>query len=218
MQQKNVQSTKITTDLPIATSLDFSPSQDTNNLPTHVIFAMIVPFTKLCKSYLDQTGKFPIQSSRGYNYVMVLYDYDSNAILSKPTKTKQASELTAVWINLHNRLKVNGYAPELHILDNKCSSKLKKAFSKYDAIFQSVPPHVHCRNAAKRAIQTCKNHFSSGLATYDPKFPLIEWDLLMPQANITLNLLRSSQHQPQLSAYACLHGNFDFNKTPLAPP
>jgi hypothetical protein len=40
----------------------------------------------------------------------------------------------------------------------------------------------------------------------------------MPQADITLNLLRSSRRQPKLSAYACLNGNFDFNQSPLAPP
>ena len=35
--------------------------------------------------------------------------------------------------------------------------------------------------------------------------------------NITLNLLRSSCIQPKLSAYAQIHGAFDFNATPLAP-
>ena len=40
----------------------------------------------------------------------------------------------------------------------------------------------------------------------------------MPQADITLNLLRLSRRQPKLSAYACLFGNFDYNKMPIAPP
>jgi hypothetical protein len=95
---------------------------------------------------------------------MVLYDYDSNAILSSPTKTRQASELANTWKALHSRLQLNGYAPELHILDNECSDELNKAFKKYDVNFQRVPPHVHRRNAAERAIQTWKNHFCSGLA------------------------------------------------------
>jgi hypothetical protein len=219
MQQKNIQSTKtITANLPIATSLDFSPSQEPNNTRTHVVFPAIITTADLNKSYSDQTGKFPTQSSRGHNYVMVLYDYDSNAILSKPLKTRQASELTQAWTELHTKLQANGYAPTLHILDNECSDDLKKAFKKYDVNFQRVPPHSHRRNAAERAIQTWKNHFCSGLATCDPKFPLTEWDLLVPQAEITLNLLRSSRRQPNLSAYDCLHGTFDFNKSPLAPP
>ena len=129
MQQKNVQSTKVTSDLPIATSLDFSPYQEPNNTRTHAVFAFatVLPMKELRKSYSDQTGRFPIQSSRGYKCVMVLYDYDSNAILSTPTKTRQASELTNAWTKLHKRLELNGYAPVLHILDNECSDELKKA-------------------------------------------------------------------------------------------
>jgi hypothetical protein len=40
----------------------------------------------------------------------------------------------------------------------------------------------------------------------------------MPQANVTLNLLRSSRRQPRLSAYTCLNGIYAFNKSPLALP
>jgi hypothetical protein len=218
MQQQNIQSTKITADLPIATSLDVSPSREPNNIRTNAVFATVLASTDLRKSYSDQTGRFPVQSSRGHNYVMILYDYDSNAILSKPMKTRQGSEIAKTWTSLFSQLQLNGYAPELHIVDNECSDALKTAFRKYNVDFQRVPPHVHRRNAAERAIQTWKNHFCSGLATCDPKFPLTEWDLLMPQAEITLNLLRSSRRQPNLSAYACLNGNFDFNRSPLAPP
>jgi hypothetical protein len=44
------------------------------------------------------------------------------------------------------------------------------------------------------------------------------WDLTIPQAEITLNLLRGSRINPRLSAYEQLHGHFDFNATPIAPP
>ena len=70
----------------------------------------------------------------------------------------------------------------------------------------------------ERAIQTFKHHFLSGLASLPPDFPLVEWDCLLLQALITLNLLRSSRANPKLSAHAYLHGVFDINKTPLAPP
>ena len=71
---------------------------------------------------------------------------------------------------------------------------------------------------AERAIQTYKNHFKAGLATLDPDFPLAEWDRLIPQANITINLLRASRSNPNLSAYAYLFGEFNYNQTPIAPP
>ena len=44
------------------------------------------------------------------------------------------------------------------------------------------------------------------------------WDRLIPQANITLNLLRGSRFNPKLSAYMQIKGAFNFKRTPLAPP
>jgi hypothetical protein len=218
MQQQNLQSTKSPVALPLATSLDIDPAQEPQNQATNNVFAFLLPTSDIQKSYSDQTGRFPIQSSRGYQYVFILYEYDSNAILSKPLKTRQALELTTAWTELHLKLRDNGFAPSLHVLDNECSHEMKKAFTKHDVTFQLVPPHVHRRNAAERAIQTWKNHFCSGLATCDPKFPLSEWDLLMPQADLTLNLLRSSRRYPKLSAHACLNKAFNYLNTPLAPP
>jgi hypothetical protein len=52
----------------------------------------------------------------------------------------------------------------------------------------------------------------------DPDFPIHLWDRLLPQAEITLNLLRSSRFHPQLSAAAHYHGVVDYNKTAFGPP
>ncbi len=77
--------------------------------------------------------------------------------------------------------------------------------------------HVQRRNSSERAIRTFKDHFIAGLSGTDPDFPLHLWDQLLPQALITLNLLRGSKINPRLSAQAQLHGAFDFNCKPLAP-
>jgi hypothetical protein len=108
--------------------------------------------------------------------------------------------------------------PNTWVLDNETSSTLKMAMKKKETNFQLVPPHMHRANAAERAIQTFKNHFKAGLASVDPAFPVAEWDRLLQQAFLTLNLLRPARANPKLSAYAYIHGQFDFNKTPLAPP
>ena len=94
---------------------------------------------------------------------------------------------------IHTLLQKNGYKPNLHILDNECSEDLKAAFKHYHIDFQKVPPHQHRRNAVEQAIQTWKHHFIAGLSSCDPSFPMGAWDLLIPQANITINLLRSSR-------------------------
>ena len=83
--------------------------------------------------------------------------------------------------------------------------------------FQLVPPRVHRRNAAERAIRTFKNYFIAMLCGTDPTFNMALWDKLLPQALITLNFLRPSRINPQLSAYAQMYGAFDYNRTPLDP-
>ena len=56
---------------------------------------------------------------------MVVYSYDSNAILTEPLPGHQGSVITKAWQKTHNRLKENRYAPNIHILDNECSRDLK---------------------------------------------------------------------------------------------
>jgi hypothetical protein len=95
---------------------------------------------------------------------------------------------------------------------------LKNFFTINDIDYQLVPPHCHRRNAAERAIRTFKEHFVAGLSSVDPDFPLHLWGRLLPQAEITLNLLRTSRLHPQLSAAANFHGLVDYKKTDFAPP
>jgi hypothetical protein len=103
-------------------------------------------------------------------------------------------------------------------LDNEASTALKNFFTTNDVDYQLVPPHCHRRNATERAISTFKEHFVAGLASVDPNFPLHLWDRLLPQAELTLNLLRTSRQHPQLSAAAHSHGMVDCNKTYFALP
>ena len=81
-----------------------------------------------------------------------------------------------------------------------------------------MEPHNHRVNACKRAIQTWKNHFISGLCTKDRDFPTQLWEQLIPQAQDTLNLLRPSRTDPAKSAYAVLEGEYKFDKLLVAPP
>jgi hypothetical protein len=80
-----------------------------------------------------------------------------------------------------------------------------------------VPPGCHQRNAAEVAIRNFKAHFLSVLAGVADDFPPSLWDRLLPQTNITINLIRQSNATPNVSAYAHLSGPFDYNKMPLAP-
>ena len=203
-------------DLQDTDSSDLAPSIEPRS---HQLCAMMFEKQAVLKSsYSDQTGRFPVPSSRGNHYVFVLYHQDTNTIHAVAIPNRKAASIRDAWEATHKMLVHQGHPPELHILDNECSQDLKEAFQKYQIRFQRVPPKEHRVNAAERAIRTFKNHFVSILCTVDAKFPLTEWDRLLPQATLTLNLLRSSRIHPSLSAHASLFGNFDYNRTPLAPP
>jgi hypothetical protein len=225
-ERKNLRSTKpsiIPADLPSDhddIEDEFLPSPPiTNGLTTNFAYTAIEALpTRKGSIATDQTGRFPILSSSGMRYVIILYDYDSNAILAEPLRNRTGPEIHRAYKKLHQVLVSHGLRPKLQRLDNECSTLLKKFMTEEQVDFQLVPPHLHRRNAAERAIRTWKNHFIAGLCTVDPNFPLTLWDSLIPQASLTLNLLRASRINPKLSAYAQIFGNYDFNRTPIAPP
>jgi hypothetical protein len=143
--------------------------------------------------YTDQTGKFMISGSSGATQLFVLYDYDSNSIHGEPMRNKSSSEIIRAYIIVYNKLGKAGLKPLLHRLDNECSNELREFMTERQIQIQLVPPGIQKNNAAERAIRTYKNHFIAGLATTDPAFPLHLWDRLLPQCELTLNLLRLSR-------------------------
>ena len=84
----------------------------------------------------------------------------------------------------------NGFAGKIVRLDNEISDTMVRHIQQEQLDYQLASPGDHRVNYAERAIQTYKNHFLSTLHGADPSFPSNCWDLIMPQINITLNLLR----------------------------
>ena len=116
------------------------------------------------------------------------------------------------------RLKQAGIIPQKHILDNEVSNVMKTVIrDEYEIKLELVPPGCHCCNAAEVAIWNFKAHFFSVLVGTATSFPPTLWDLLLPQAEVTVNLLRKSNAAPNVSAYAHLSGPFEYNKMPLSP-
>jgi hypothetical protein len=208
-RRKNIRSTS-------KAPINKQPTIDTDlGTKTHLVCAVVVDQGQL---YTDLTGKFPVRSSKGNSYVMVSYIYDCNYVKVIPMKSRSASECVKAYDTVHQELTVKGFKPKLQTLDNEASAALKNFFTANDIDYQLVPPHCHRRNASERAIRTFKEHFVAGISSVYPAFPLHLWDRLLPQAEITLNLLRTSRLHPQLSAAAHFHGLVDYNKTAFAPP
>jgi hypothetical protein len=100
-------------------------------------------------------------------------------------------------------------------MDNEVSENMKNHIrDKCKLKIELLPPGCHGRNSAEVA-------FLSMLAGVADDFPPSLWDRLLPQTEITLNLLCQSKSNamPTVSAYAHLFvcGPFDYNKMLLAP-
>jgi hypothetical protein len=132
---------------------------------------------------------------------MIAFHADGNLILQQAFKNKSNRHRIAAYNAIMTRLAARGLSVDLQILDNKASTAYKEAIIfKRKATFQLVPPDMHCRNRAERAIRTFKDHFLAILAGVDAAFPPYLWDLLLPQAELTLNLLRQATLNPRISA------------------
>jgi hypothetical protein len=149
----------------------------------------------------DQTGRIPLFQAKN-KYIMVLYDDDSNAIFQL----------------MEQELLARGLKPKLMKLDKEASNLLKDNLYHQDITFQLVPPYSHRCNSAERATRSFKDHLIAGLCSTDKYFPMHLWDRILPQAVITLNMLRTSRIYPKLSAATHIFGQYDFNRAPLAPP
>ena len=103
---------------------------------------------------------------------MLLYEVDSNAILVQSIWNQTSGEMVAAYNSLVNWLKIAGFEPKLHLLDNKCSQEYKEAITKNGMKLQLVPPNDHQRNIAEKAIQTFKDHFVAVLCETNVKFPM----------------------------------------------
>ena len=66
----------------------------TNEIKSYNYFAAVIQKPEKGRTYSDQTGRFPYQSSGGTKYIFILYDYDSNAILKEELKDRTAGNLT----------------------------------------------------------------------------------------------------------------------------
>jgi hypothetical protein len=160
---------------------------------THLVFAVVLDQGQI---YTDLTGNFPTRSSKGNNGLMICYSYDANYIRPIAMTSKSGAEWVRAFGVVFDEMVSKGFKPKLQTMDNEASAALKQYFTEKEMNYQLVPPHCHRTNAAERAIITFKEHFEAGLATVDPDFPVQLWDRLLPQAEITLNLLRASRLHP----------------------
>ena len=79
-----------------------------------------------------------------------------------------------------HRLKDRVLTTYLQILDREANQNDKVAIKyQWGVDLQLVPPDIHRRNTAERAIRTFKAHFLAVILGVAPVFPPFLWDILL---------------------------------------
>ena len=168
-------------------------------------------------NYSDLPGKFPFQSMKGMNYLLL--SSFRGYIHVEPMPDRSSPSLVAAYRATYEFFKYSRQKPKFQRLDNETSADLESFFkNEAKVVFQYLPPDNHRANKAERHIRYYKNHFISMLATVHPDCPMSLWDQFVPQSEITANHFIPWLPDPRLSAYEGFHGGtFDFSRYPLAP-
>ena len=56
--------------------------------------------------------------------MLILYAYDTNAILAEPIKTRSDADMLRAYYGLYETIENTGQAPKLNIMDNESSASL----------------------------------------------------------------------------------------------
>jgi hypothetical protein len=166
--------------------------------------------------FSDLTGRFPATAMNGSQYILLsvykryihielLASRSESAIIDAYSRTYQC--FFQLW-----------HYVQFQVMDNEAPKGLRQHFIIHDIQYQFVPPFTKRSNKAERSIQTFKRHFIAILAGTHPSFPINFWHELIPQAEITLNMMHALADQPNISAYHGIHRKlYDFLSHPLAP-
>ena len=165
----------------------------------------------------DLPGRFPVTSATGSKYIFIMYDCDGNYIKPLAMKSRETDEMIRCYEECYEHYNKSGFKARLIKMDNEVSKRMIRRIEDDKLEYQLVSPGDHRLNPCERAIQDFKNHFISMLYGADDDFPKNRWDLLLDQAEITLNMRRTSNVNPKVSAYTLINGIYNFNKNPLSP-
>ena len=65
---------------------DFTPEPPAPNMKSNDVAYIVIDKKELSTAYHDLTGRFPIRSRSGNEYIIIAYHYDANCIIAHPIK------------------------------------------------------------------------------------------------------------------------------------
>ena len=132
-----------------------SPTVMTNALPspgphirTNLVTIKCIDLSG--KISTDQTGRFPVTSSKGNKYIMVALVQDPNSILAEPLKSRSAGELLRGYSAIFDRLEESGLKPTFQITDNECPKSFRAFLKQKQIEHQLAPPTTTAQTRLKK--------------------------------------------------------------------
>ena len=161
--------------------------------------------------HADATGVIPWSPTKTYLLVGIANNYIHAVPLLSRSKTSYVSGYEQL---------LTFFQAHAHITtirsDNETSQVVKDFLHTKSLTLQLVEAHMHRANKAEGAIKDLKNHLLSIMSTASSNFPLDSWLELLPQTLLTLNLLRPSSTDSNISAYQMFYGKpYDFIAHPI---
>ncbi len=89
--------------------------------------------------YTDITGAFPVRSFKSMQYVFAAYIYNLNAIIVRAMPSCTNASMVQAFTKFISILKSGSYHPALNVMDNECSSAVKKSIRSEAINIQLVP-------------------------------------------------------------------------------
>ena len=121
---------------------------------THIIHMKTIQVNG--KFYTNQTGGFPVQSSKGNKYVVIYYSYKSI--------DRSAEVILQAYQHVYTMLNKHSFCQQLHKLENEMSTKIE-TFIKTQQMQLQYSLDMHCTNITEWTNETWKNHFKASLAS-----------------------------------------------------
>ena len=127
----------------------------------------------------------------------------------QPIKGQKYEHMVELFEDIYGYLRRRTLSPNLHVMDNECLRAIQNFINMENVDIHLVEPHNHQVNASEPAVKAVKYHMIAGLATIDPTCPLRLWCEFVPQIQDTMNMLRTSRRNSNISAYKDTEGPFD---------
>ena len=91
-------------------------------------------------------------------------------------------------------------------MDNETSRDVEEFIASQQTSQQYTPPYTHRTNPAERALQTYMSCIKSTIASLLPTFLIALLCKLLPQIDLSVNIVRKCSQNPLLSARVTMEG------------